>query len=77
MPYSHVPPQPNIDRSAVRSSSHPRLSIISLGKIIVALYVTTLLAAVISAHVIDDNGEGKPAERSRVLIESIPTNADG
>ena len=39
MPYSHVPPQPNIDRSAVRSSSHPRLSIISLGKIIVALYV--------------------------------------
>ena len=77
MRYNHAPPQPNIDRSAVRSSSHPRLSIISLGKVIVALYVTTLLAAVISAHVIDDNEEGNPAERTRVLIESKLTNADG
>ena len=77
MPYSHAPPRPSQNRSAVHSASHQRLSIITLGKVIVALYVTTLLAAVISAHVIDQNGEGKPPEHSRVLIESTPMNADG
>ena len=77
MQYRHAPSQPNPHRRAVYAASHPRFSIISLGKVIVALYVTTLLAAVISAHVLEESGEGGPAVGNRVLIESSPLHTDG
>jgi hypothetical protein len=70
------PPRPTTPSSS-RLKPHRRSSIISLGKAIVALYLITLLAAVISARTLAENGLDQPVQREIDSQKTAPQVAGG
>jgi hypothetical protein len=68
--YLRLTPPPHEAHPSVRMKLHRQSSILSLGRAIVALYIATLLTAVISARTLAENDPSQPGVREIDLQET-------